>query len=125
MKSTILSILVAIAIIGGALYFARGSGVASTANVFMENGKQVVEINAKSGYSPKLTAAKAGIPTVIRMKTNGTYDCSMGLKIPSVGYQAFLPNTGTTDIDVSTQSAGATVNGVCVMGMYNFAVNFN
>lgn len=125
MKYTILSLVIAVALIGGVMYFTRGSSAPSTANVFMENGKQVVEINAKSGYSPNLTAAKAGVPTVLRMKTNGTFDCSSGLKVPSVGYQAYLPNTGTTDIDVPAQTAGKSVQGVCVMGMYNFAVNFN
>ena len=127
MKNTIISLVIAVALIGGVMYFAghSGSSTASTNNVYMENGKQIVEINAKSGYSPKLTAAKAGIPTVIRMKTNGTYDCSAGVKIPSIGYQKFLPPSGSTDIDVSTQSAGGSIAAVCVMGMYNFSVNFN
>lgn len=125
MKSTIISILVAAAIIGGALYFAKGSDVASTANVFMENGKQIVEITAGKDYSPHLTAAKAGIPTVIRMKTTGTFNCTSSLKVPSAGFQGMLPLSGTTDIAVPEQSAGTSVTGVCAMGMYNFAVNFN
>ncbi len=126
MKNTILSLVVAVALISGVMYFAGNSNTASsTKNVFMENGKQIVEINAKSGYSPKLTAAKAGIPTVLRMKTNGTYDCSAGLRIPSISYQTFLPASGSTDIDIPSQDAGGSIDAVCVMGMYNFAVNFN
>lgn len=126
MKYTILSLVLAVALIGGVMYFAGKSGsTASTSNVFMENGKQIVEINAKSGYSPSLTAAKSGIPTILRMKTNGTYDCSAGLKIPSISYQTFLPASGSTDIDIPSQAAGGSINAVCVMGMYNFAVNFN
>ena len=129
MKSTIISILFAVALVGGVAIFSggalKGKEVASTNNIYMENGKQVIEVTAKGGYSPNLTAAKSGIPTILRMKTKGTFDCSAGLKIPSLGYQSFLPASGLTDIEIPTQSAGASIAGLCVMGMYNFAVNFN
>jgi Cu+-exporting ATPase len=88
-------------------------------------GKQIVEIGVKGGYSPKVTSAKADMPTTLRMKTNGTFDCSSGVTIPSLGIRQTLPSSGSTDIEVPAQKAGTTLDGVCVMGMYHFAVNFN
>jgi len=93
-------------------------------NVSMVDGKQIVEISAKGGYSPRLSLAKAGVPTTLRVKTNGTFDCSGALVIPSINYSENLPMSGTTDIDLPVQSAGKTIQGFCAMGMYNFEVDF-
>lgn len=88
-------------------------------------GKQIIEIQAKGGYNPKQVTAKADVPTVIRMKTEGTFDCSSSLSIPSLGKRLALQPTGMTDIEVPPQKAGSSLKGVCAMGMYSFAVNFN
>ena len=130
MKTTAISILVAAVLIGGAIMLSnRGKDsnttTASANNVNVVDGKQIITINAKGGYSPKLTTAKAGMPTVIKIDTNGTFDCSSALTIPSLGYRSNLPPSGETAIDVPPQEVGATVQGLCAMGMYNFAVNFN
>lgn len=102
-----------------------GDSTPSVDNVTIEDGKQIIEVTAKGKYSPKLTAAKAGVPTVLRMKTMGTYDCTAALKIPSIGYENTLPPSGMTDIELPAQKPGATIQGVCAMGMYNFKVQFN
>jgi len=94
-------------------------------NVNIVDGKQVIEINAKGGYSPRITTAKAGIPTVIKMKTNGSFDCSSALVIPSLDYRNNLPLSGETLIDVPAQKAGTKLQGLCAMGMYNFLIEFN
>ncbi len=125
MKATIFSVFIAIAIIGGAAMFAlRTPEVASTANVTIENGKQIVEITAKGKYSPRLTEAKAGIPTVIRMATDGTFDCTSQLTVPSVGFRQMLPPKGKTDISLTEQKPGSKIKGICSMGMYNFEIRF-
>ncbi len=121
---TAISILIAGALIGGAVMLASSNDTASTNNVSVVDGKQIVEVTAKGSYSPKLTAAKAGIPTILRMKTMGTYDCTAALRVPSLRYEKMLPPSGTTDIELPAQEAGATVQGVCAMGMYSFAINF-
>ena len=95
------------------------------ANVAVVDGKQVIQINAKGGYVPRVTLAKADIPTVINVATNGTYDCSSSLAVEAVGFRKNLPATGVTPIEIPPQKAGTTVKGVCGMGMYNFVVNFN
>ena len=114
----ILSVLVAALVIGGAVVFSQkpdGSGQV-VQNVSMEGEKQVIEIDAKGGYSPKLTTAKAGVPTVLRLKTNGTYDCSSAVTIPAIGF--------VTEVEVPANVAQGTLEGVCSMGMYSFSVKF-
>lgn len=93
-------------------------------NVSMANGEQIIEISAKGGYSPRATVAKAGVPTIIRVKTNATFDCSSSLRIPAINYSQVLPATGTTDITLPAQAAGSTLKALCSMGMYNFSINF-
>lgn len=93
-------------------------------NVEIRDGVQYVTINARGGYSPRVSTAQANIPTKLIVKTNGTYDCSAALVIRSIGYQKILPNTGEEIIDLGTPQTG-TLQGLCSMGMYNFAVNFN
>ncbi len=94
-------------------------------NVRIEDGKQIITIRAKGGYYPRKTEAKAEIPTIIRMETNGTFDCSSALVIPSLKYRKSLPISGITEIEVPAQKAGSTLDGLCSMGMYNFAINFD
>lgn len=131
MRSTVISILVAGVLIGGAITFAGGNkdsksiGSQAANNVSVVDGKQIITINAKGSYSPKVTTARANMPTVLKVATNGTFDCTAALTIPALGYRSNLPSSGETLIDVPPQKTGATIRGVCGMGMYNFSVNFN
>jgi len=93
-------------------------------NVAIKNGIQYITIDAKGGYSPRVSRAKAGIPTKLIMKTNGTYDCSASLLVRSAQFQQILPQTGETEIDIGIPKAGVPVQGVCGMGMYSFQINF-
>jgi plastocyanin domain-containing protein len=102
MKATIISVIVAVVLIGGA-FMLTGSGddtaqVANANNVSIVDGKQIIEISAKGGYQPRKSIAKAGIPTVIRFNTKGTFDCSSSVRIPSMNISKSLPQTGSTDI---------------------------
>lgn len=129
MKPTILALVVAAVLIGGTILLSKGTapaagGVAGGGgNVSVVDGKQIVEITVKGGYAPTQTVAKAGLPTVLRFKTSGTFDCSTALRVPSLGVSQRLPQTGTTDIDAGTPAAGQ-LAGTCSMGMYSFAVDF-
>lgn len=93
-------------------------------NSEIRDGVQYITINAKAGYSPKVSTAQAGIPTKLIVKTNGTYDCSASLVIHSINYQKILQPTGEEVIDIGTPVAGIPLRGVCSMGMYNFSINF-
>lgn len=131
MKKTAISILVAAVLIGGAIVLvgdrkdSNGDVPQTVNNVSVIDGKQVIEINAKGGYSPRVTTAKAGVPTIIKVNTRGTFDCSSALAIPSIGYRANLPLSGSTEIEVPAQKSGSVLQGLCAMGMYNFRVRFN
>lgn len=94
-------------------------------NSYIKDGIQYININAKGGYSPRRSTAKAGIPTRLIVNTNGTYDCSASLVIKSVGFQQILPQSGETEIDIGIPKAGEPLRGVCGMGMYNFEVQFS
>lgn len=126
MKSTLTSIIVAAVLIGGAFMLSMGNSAAPVANannVTIVDGKQIIEIKAKGGYQPRKSIAKAGIPTIIRFDTKGTFDCSSSVRIPSMNISKALPQTGTTDIDIGNGQVG-TLQGTCGMGMYPFEVEF-
>ena len=86
---------------------------------------QVVEITAKGGYTPKISEAKAGMPTILRMKTQSTYDCTSSVNIPTLNIRKILPPDGATDIPLPPQKLGTSVTILCGMGMYNSVINFN
>jgi plastocyanin domain-containing protein len=129
MKSTVISILIAGILIVGAFIFSNqnndSAGPQDANNINIVNGKQIITIDAKGGYYPRITNAKADMPTVIKMNTKSTFDCSSAINIPSLGYSNNLPPTGETIIDVPAQKTGATIQGICSMGMYSFSINFN
>ena len=134
-----LIIIIAIILAGGAIFFAlnfRGKTstvispdkdqdvIAQTAkNVSVVDGKQAIVVKAKGGFSPVHSVAKAGIPTILRVETNGTFDCSSVIRIPDMNISKNLPLTGTTDIDIGVQQAGI-FQGTCGMGMYPFDIKF-
>lgn len=90
----------------------------------IENGRQIIDITAKGGYSPRVVNAKAGVPTILRVNTSGTFDCSSSLVIPKLSYQKFLPPSGVEEIVISAEEAQGTLQGLCSMGMYNFQIRF-
>lgn len=108
----------------GVIFIGGGEKKPAGDNVAIKNGIQYITIDAKGGYSPRVSRAKAGIPTKLIMKTNGTYDCSASLLVRSAQFQQILPQTGETEIDIGIPKAGVPVQGVCGMGMYSFQINF-
>ncbi len=132
MKEIIVAIILAGALIGGAIIITRGNTSTSVFddaptvmvnNVTIVDGKQIIEIKARGGYQPRKSVARAGIPTIIRFNTSGTFDCSSSVRIPSLNISKSLPQTGSTDVDVGTHIA-STLKGSCGMGMYPFEVEF-
>ncbi len=87
--------------------------------------EQIIEIVAKSGYTPKVSQAKPDIPTILRMKTQSTYDCSSSVNIPSLNIRKILPADGVTDIPLPPQKLGTSLTVLCGMGMYSSVINFN
>ncbi|MBI5126753.1 MAG: cupredoxin domain-containing protein [Candidatus Taylorbacteria bacterium] len=127
MKAITISIVVAVILIGGAFLLTNGRNdlgqTVSANNVSIVDGKQIIEITARGGYQPRKSSAKAGIPTVIRFVTKGTFDCSSSVRIPSMNISRVLPQSGITDIDIGDGKLG-TLQGSCGMGMYPFEIEF-
>jgi len=98
--------------------------VTEAATPAMSVAPQIIEIKAQHGYSPLVSTAKANTPTIIRMTTGGSFDCSSAVVIPSLNYHTRLPMSGSTDIEVPAQPAGTKLTGTCGMGMYSFEIDF-
>ncbi|MGB3072893.1 MAG: cupredoxin domain-containing protein [Candidatus Moraniibacteriota bacterium] len=94
----------------------------SVSNVSIVDGQQIVEISAKAGYTPRVSQVKAGLPTVLRVDTQGTFDCSSQIRVPSLDISRSLPPSGVTDIALGTLEPGV-LQGTCGMGMYPFELN--
>lgn len=127
-KATLISLAISGVIIACAFWLVSAKpGTDSTvaaATAVMVDGKQIIDITAKGGYSPRSITAKAGVPTILRMNTNGTFDCSASVVIPKLSYQKFLQPSGTEEIAISAEQAQGTLQGLCAMGMYNFQIKF-
>lgn len=129
-KTTRITLVVVAVLLFVGLGFVVSSGPKNPAsnetvqNVEVKDGVQYVTINAKGGYIPRVSNAKAGIPTKLIMNTTGTFDCSSALTIPELGLRKMLPQNGKTEIDLGVREVGK-LQGLCSMGMYNFEINFN
>lgn len=125
----LVAVVITIVLIGWAVTYVSakpgaGTNGATPPTATITDGRQFVDITAKGGYSPRVVVAKAGIPTTIRVKTNGTFDCSASLVIPKLSYRQFLQPSGEVDIDIPAEEATGTIQGLCAMGMYNFQIKF-
>lgn len=130
MKQIVISMLIAGVLIGGAMWLAAPKSdwdpnQGPTENVSVVEGIQYVDIKAKGGYLPRISYAQSGIPTVLRVQTNNTFDCSSALVIPSLKYRGNLAPSGVEEIELPPQEKGSSHKGLCSMGMYGFEVRFN
>jgi plastocyanin domain-containing protein len=130
-KTKIIWMLAALVVAGG-LWLAlttkppapAAPGPGESAAAVSAGDKQVVEINVKEGYQPRAVTAKAGVPLLLKMKTQGTFDCSATFSIPSLGVRERLEPTGEKTIEIPAQKAGETLTGVCGMGMFSLVIKF-
>jgi plastocyanin domain-containing protein len=127
MKQNILAIFLAVVIIVLAVLFRNGTfeskDPVSYNNVFMENGVQIVEIKARGGYSPRHSIAKAGVPTVLRFDSKGSFDCSASLYLPSLKISKILDRKEKDNVEIGVPDRGL-FEGTCGMGMYSFDIDF-
>lgn len=129
-KAILVSIAVSALLIGGMLWFVGGNtridanGAKDISKASIVDGRQIIDISAKGGYSPRMVIAKAGMPTTLRVETRGTFDCSASLVIPKLSYQKFLQPSGVEEITIRSEQAQGTLQGLCSMGMYSFQVRF-
>jgi plastocyanin domain-containing protein len=125
MNKTALAIITLslVAVLGIMFWGGSQSTQATRQNVEVKDGVQYINITARGGYSPRNSIAKAGMPTILRFNTNGIFDCSASIRIPSMNITRMLSQAGSTDIDLGNPKLG-TLQGTCGMGMYSFAIDF-
>ncbi|QXJ26059.1 sulfite exporter TauE/SafE family protein [Actinomadura graeca] len=88
------------------------------------SGTQVVTIWAlDQGYRPALVTARAGVPTVLVLKTRGTRGHTRAFTLPARGKDVILPVDGDTRIDLGVPHAGR-MRFVCASGHYPGAITF-
>lgn len=69
----------------------------------MVDGKQQITITAGQGYNPKVTVAKAGIPTEIKIQGRNAYGCESAVRIPELSYSKNLDPKGSDIVQVPEQ----------------------
>ena len=131
MKNIIVLVATSIVIIAGiAFYISKAdngkvTGTTNTSNpVTVENGTQYIDITANAGYTPNKVTAEAGMPTVLRLATKGTFDCSSSVIISSLDFQKQLQPTGVEEVSIPSDKAQGKLTGICGMGMYSFEIAF-
>ncbi|MBP7859548.1 cupredoxin domain-containing protein [Patescibacteria group bacterium] len=116
--------------LAGVLFFLSSTDnnrdkVLSEKSEVVQNGDtQEIEILAKGGYSPREINAKSGIKTLLKIKTQNTYDCSAALSIPKLGIREILDSNNIRTFEIDPQEKGSEIQGTCQMGMYGFKINF-
>ena len=93
-----------------------GTATADTTTTTVTDGHQEVVVTASdSGYSPRVAAITAGIPTTLIVRSDGATGCVRAFVIGDT--ETVLPESGDTRIDLGTPAAG-TLRYACGMGMY-------
>ncbi|MDP2705725.1 MAG: hypothetical protein Q8O49_00785 [bacterium] len=133
-NNLILSLIASILIIVGAVWWAgrvKGKSAEAVEKVSPDSGqtqsvgdKQEIEILARGGYWPRRITARAGVPLVLKIKTDGGFDCSRSLVIPDLNYRKLLDPIGEEEILLSANQARGTLRGLCSMGMYSLLIDF-
>lgn len=103
----------------------RSTNTGNQQQIVIEDGTQILELTARGGYFPSILNAMAETPTVLRVITKNTFDCSSALTIPSLNIAKNLPVNGQTDIQIPNQKAGSEILVTCSMGMYSSTIKFN
>lgn len=93
-----------------------------TSTVSTQAGTQVVVITATaSAYSPDNVQVRAGLPTVLVVRSDNAQGCIRSFVIASRDEQHILPSTGDTRIDLGVLRPGQ-LDYSCAMGMYTGTV---
>lgn len=87
------------------------------------DGVQRIVIDARpGGYSPSAVTARAGVPTMLTLRTDNNQGCTRTIVLTSFGgRQKLLPATGDTEVDLGTLKPG-TYRYTCGMGMYSGSI---
>ncbi|MFC9977634.1 sulfite exporter TauE/SafE family protein [Spirillospora sp. NPDC127200] len=113
--------------LGGWLPDGGGASAASATARYVTTdaaGTQVVTVWALDrGYRPAFVDARAGVRTVLVMRTQGTRGHTRAFTVPGRGLDVVLPVTGETRIELGAPGPGR-MRFVCASGHYPGAITF-
>lgn len=100
-----------------------GTATADTTTTTVTAGHQEVVITATdSGYSPRVAAITAGLPTTLIVRSDDATGCVRSFVIHDT--QTVLPQSGDTRIDLGTPTAGS-LRYACGMGMFTGVITIS
>jgi len=100
---------------------APGDAAAVAAAPSEDGVQRIVVTVGDAGYSPAVVRVRAGVPTQLTFRTDGTQGCTRSLVVPSLKVGRQLPATGDTTLDLGQLAAGR-LRYTCGMGMYSGTV---
>ena len=103
-------------------FVARPSNIDGVKTIYDYNGNQIITLHAKDGFSPKVSVVDAGKPTILKVDTNNTVDCSATINIPHLKINDTLLLNGVKDFNIPTLASGEIINGTCGGGIYSFKI---
>jgi hypothetical protein len=88
------------------------------------SGVQTITVWALDrGYRPSALVARAGLPTVLVVRTRETRGCTRAFTIPGRGLERMLPVTGETRIPLGAPDPGL-LRYICASGHYPGGITF-
>jgi hypothetical protein len=88
------------------------------------DGTQTVTVWAvREGYRPAVLAGRAGVRTVLVLRTDHNAGCTRDFVIPSRGVERVLPATGAVTVDLGVPRPGR-MRFTCALGHYFGQVTF-
>lgn len=99
---------------------------APTATPNTATGETLLTLNVKNnGYSPNVLHAPANVPIRLNLVTQNTRSCAVAFVIPELNLEKLLPSSGTTSLNLPSQSPGKVIRFSCSMGMYTGQIIFD
>lgn len=89
------------------------------------SGVQRIVVRVGDGSCfPSFVRARAGLPTQLVLRTQGTRGCTRGFVIPSTSFETELPVTGDTIVDLGRPTPRR-ISYTCSMGMYRGVIEIS
>ena len=116
--SQIITLIVAILLIGFILWWFFGKHEESVENANVNQGIQEANIVVKGGYSPSTVVLKQGVPAKINFDMKDSTACLSHVVFEQLGVDKDLTKQKVTTIDIPTDKKG-TYNFACGMDMFH------
>lgn len=118
MMVQLITILVAVVLIAGILWWFFGQHQQEVSNATVANNTQSAEVVVKGGYSPETVVLKKGVPAKLRFNMQDHTACLSHVVFDQLGVNKDLTKHQVTTVDIPTDQAGE-YNFACGMDMFH------